>query len=186
MKLNFENRNRLTQAVAFTAHIHGTKEETRMLSMLGHCMETAEIVARLTKDEDTRVAALLHDIPEYFPGMMPVLQQRFGSDVAALCQLERTPGYMTDSGGDNWQRRKLYVINRLAGDDERRKRIFLADKLSEVRYLSLNGLEAPNARKNPSMLIWYYRSVLLALGGLKYTEPYREMETRLKELIGNA
>src|SRR5512147_662608 len=51
---------------------------------ISHCVETANILADLCLDEDTIVAALLHDVPEDTDIPLEKIQKEFGAQVATL------------------------------------------------------------------------------------------------------
>lgn len=54
------------------------------MSCVSHSLEVANILLDLKPDEDTIVAALLHDIPKTDPDALKEINKKFGSEVATL------------------------------------------------------------------------------------------------------
>lgn len=108
------------------------------------------MLAACGADEDTLVAALLHDVVEDSDTPLAAIEVDFGPAVAALIEaLTESPEI------DDWVRRKNELRAAVARAGRRAATIYAADKLTNVRELagvySVRGEAAIDLHKAPSL-----------------------------------
>jgi len=159
---------RLTDALAFTAEAFRHKHRKGSgVPYLVHLLYVTALVGEAGGDEDQIIAALLHDYLEDIPeGTEAELADRFGARVARLVVA------LSDTvvqPKPPWRERKVRYLRHLVSESEEVKLISAADKLhncsSIVRDHQVMG-DAIFERFNPDKqgTLWYYRSVVAALG----------------------
>ena len=159
---------RLSDALAFTAEAFRFKRRKGSgVPYLVHLLYVTSLVGEAGGDEDQLIAALLHDYLEDIPaGTESELAERFGVRVAQLVvALSDTVVYPKPP----WRERKVGYLQHLLTESEDVKLISAADKLhnctSIVRDYRVMG-ESIFERFTPDKAgtLWYYRSVVVALG----------------------
>jgi len=78
------SENRLEKAFDFAKNVYGERERVFGDSVFQHTIETAKILTTLKVDEETLIAALLHEVPEYSNNQYKKIEDEFGKDVATL------------------------------------------------------------------------------------------------------
>ncbi len=161
---------RFVDAVAYAAAAHaGQARKGSATPYLAHLLAVAAIVLEYGGDEETAVAALLHDVVEDAGGRprLADVRARFGEAVAAAVEgctdadtLPKPP----------WRGRKEAYLARLAGEPAAVQLVSAADKLHNARSLLADHHElgpALWARFNGGRegTLWYYRTLVDA-----YTE----------------
>jgi len=76
--------NAVREAWQFAVEAHGTQKRASGEPYVSHPLAVARILADLGLDQDSIVAALLHDIPEDTDYQLSDIEEKFGSDVAKL------------------------------------------------------------------------------------------------------
>ena len=76
--------DRLREAYRFADESHGDQARRSGEPYITHLLAVAEIMAELRLDDDTLVAALLHDVVEDTPVELDEVAERFGSEVAHM------------------------------------------------------------------------------------------------------
>ena len=123
---------RLTQAYDYAAQLHRDQRRDGALAepYVNHVIEVAARVASSpAADEDTVIAAILHDIVEDTTGTAAEIADRFGARVAALV-LE-----VTDDKTLTKEERKRRRVLSSPGKSAGAKRIKLADKAANLTSL---------------------------------------------------
>jgi len=168
---------RLLQAVDFAARKHRqqrrkNKDDTPYIN---HCVEVAHHLARVGKveDEDTLIAALLHDTIEDTDTTREEIAERFGETVAGLV------AECTDDKRLPKQERKRLQIETAPGKSRRAKLIKIADKTCNLRSI----LEDPPAmwsrQRQREYFVWAEQVVAGLLGESAALD--REVERALRE-----
>jgi GTP pyrophosphokinase len=158
---------RFVDAVAYAAAAHaGHVRKGSTVPYLAHLLAVAAIVLEYGGDEDTAVAALLHDVVEDAGGRARLadVRARFGEAVAAAVEgctdadtLPKPP----------WRGRKEAYLARLAGEPAAVQIVSAADKLHNARSLLADHHELGPAlwsRFNGGRegTLWYYRTLVAA------------------------
>ena len=123
---------RLTDAYDYAARHHRDQRRAGALAepYVNHVIEVAARVARSPDaDEDTVIAALLHDIVEDTPGTAAEIAARFGDPVAALVM------EVTDDKALPKDERKRRQVTSSPGKSPGAKRIKMADLAANVTAL---------------------------------------------------
>jgi (p)ppGpp synthase/HD superfamily hydrolase len=124
---------RLTQAYDFAARQHRDQRRDGALAepYVNHVIEVAARVARSPlADEDTVIAAILHDIVEDTDGTSAEIAALFGANVAGLV------AEVTDDKALPKAERKLRQVLSSPGKSPGAKRIKLADKAANLTALT--------------------------------------------------
>lgn len=184
--------SKFNEAVVFAAEKHdGQYRKITNQPYIFHCMEVAQIVSEMTYDEDVMIAALLHDTVEDTKTTLDELEYKFGPKVMRLVSYETEDKRKGQNKSDTWKIRKEESLLELKNcHDEDVKKIWLGDKLSNVRslyrsYLILgDNLWNSFNEKDPKNHAWYYREVVKNLDELKDYAPYKELDELVEKLFG--
>lgn len=155
----------IDDAMEFAARAHaGQFRKGTRRPYIVHPIEVADIVSTMTKDEEVRCAAVLHDTIEDCRGITwDVLKLRFGSRVADLVAQE------SEDKSLSWEERKSATICHLKEAPIEVQMIGLADKLSNMRdidrdYPVVGDMLWKRFRmQSKSAIAWYYKGVRDAL-----------------------
>lgn len=175
--------------LAFRAH-DGTMRSTGD-PYITHCVEVANILADLYLDEDTLVAALLHDVPEDTNVPLETIQKEFGDKVAELVDgVTKLSGLRL--GMEQTQAESLRKMFMAMAEEIRVVIIKLADRLHNMRTLFARPPDKQRKIARETMEI--YAPLANRLGmynirreledlSLKYIEPdeYHKIETLLAD-----
>ena len=134
--------DRFSRAFEFASVVHATqvRKGTR-IPYLSHLLAVASLVIEHGADEDTAIAALLHDAPEDRGGkpMLEQIRARFGERVADTVH-GCTDSFERQKGP--YAERKTRYVEHLAGDaSEETCLVSAADKLHNARSI-LHDLRA--------------------------------------------
>lgn len=174
---------------AFNIHIDQTRKSTRV-PYFAHVMGVTSYVLEAGGDEDTAIAALLHDTVEDGGGL-PILEQiriRFGEHVADIVD------HCTDSYTQPrppWRERKEKYLMKLPTASPEARLVSVADKLYNVRSI-IDALRMDgesiwgrfNGGKDGSL--WYYRSLLdifKSTGSDQITDEYARTIALMEQLV---
>jgi (p)ppGpp synthase/HD superfamily hydrolase len=158
---------RLTEAYDFAARHHRDQRRDGMLAepYVNHVIDVATRVATSpAADEDTVIAAILHDIIEDTKGTAAEIAARFGPRVAALV-LE-----VTDDKTLPKDERKRRQVLSSPGKSPGAKRIKLADKASNLTAL----VESPPADWDQSRRLAYIAWAEQVIAGCRGVDPVLE------------
>jgi len=178
---------RFAEALAFAAALHA--EQRRKLSgapYVAHLLAVTATVLEHGADEDTAIAALLHDAIEDQggPAARAEILRRFGPAVTAIVD------GCTDSDAQPkppWRERKEAYVARLRSAPPSVRLISAADKLHNARSI-LTAYRAhgdslwQHFRGGRAGTLWYYRAVVDALKHSGPTPLVEELECTVKDL----
>jgi GTP pyrophosphokinase len=134
---------------------------------LTHLVQVMVYVAEHGGDEDQMIAAVLHDYLEDIPGAKADdVEARFGPRVRRMVEALSDA---TTHPKPPWKERKLSYLEELRGEPAEVKLISAADKLHNARSirrdfttLGVDVFDRFTASKEETL--WYYQSVVIALG----------------------
>src|SRR6266702_5548358 len=159
---------RFDEALAFTSQVHRLQSRKGgAIPYMAHLLAVTAIVLENGGDEDTAIAALLHDTVED-QGGLPMLERvraAFGPRVAAIVM------EVSDNEGDPkppWKTRKQSFIEAVPHLSSEARLIALADKLHNVRstideFRRVGDVVWTRFHGRRDGTLWYYREVLRAL-----------------------
>ncbi len=186
-----QQTKKMKEAIQFATHAHqGAVRKGTGIPYIVHPIETMELVASMTDDEDVIVAAVLHDVVEDTACTLDEIQQHFGKRVASLVSLESEDKREGQNKTATWKIRKQEALEREKTAPREAKMIMLADKVSNMRS-SLQDFRkegdhiwAKFNMKDKKEQEWYYRSVADVLVELKDETIYQEYLEMLEEVFG--
>jgi (p)ppGpp synthase/HD superfamily hydrolase len=180
---------RFAEALTYAERLH--RNQTRKgndIPYVAHLMAVTATVLEWGGDEDTAIAALLHDAVEDQGGERTALEIRhqFGDRVADLVL------HCTDSLTEDpeqklpWLERKTAYIERLPHAGADAALITAADKLHNItaiiRDVRAHGATTLQRFAEPGRVVWYYRSVADALEGHREVAPVDEVRSAVLTL----
>ena len=157
--------SRFEEALIFAFNLHqGQTRKSIPIPYFAHLMGVTSLVLEAGGDEETAIAALLHDAVEDCGGL-PVLEEirrRFGDHVAEIVD------YCTDAYTDPkppWRERKEQYIQKIRMAPLEARLVSIADKLYNVRTvndaLRLHGEEVwERFNGGKEGTLWYYRELV--------------------------
>ena len=173
--------NRLAQAVEFAAIAHdGVYRKGTHIPYIAHCIEAAAIASTMTDQENTIIAAVLHDVVEDTSYTLEDIKERFGSAVSDLVADETEDKMRSILASESWRIRKETFLANLEHAPLQAKIISLSDKLSNMRMCLRTYEEKGDAmwlvfhQKDKREHEWYYRSIYEKIPELKDTDAYKE------------
>lgn len=182
---------RIERAYQVAAAAHAGQTRASGEPYVTHPLATAKILANLYMDEDTIIAALLHDVPEDTAVTLDELRAQFGDDVAQLVD-GVTKLSKLRYGKDQVEAESLRKMFLAMAEDIRVVLIKLADRLHNMRTLS--SLAEPKQIKIARETLEIFAPLANRLGiynirreledlSLKYLEPnkYHEIEEFLAD-----
>jgi (p)ppGpp synthase/HD superfamily hydrolase len=157
--------SRFEDGLIFAFNLHKTQSRKSIpVPYFAHLMGVASLVLEAGGDEDTAVAALLHDAVEDHGGLPTLLEIRhqFGNRVADIVDL-CTDAYQEPK--PPWRGRKEQYLAKLRYASPEARLVSVADKLYNVRTtidaLRVDGnnvWDRFNGGKEGTL--WYYRALL--------------------------
>lgn len=170
--------SRFAAALTYAAELHhGQVRKASGVPYITHLLAVAALVGEEGADEETVIAALLHDAAEDHGGRARLgdIAARFGSRVAAL--VEECSDILPEGGvKPPWEERKRSYIDRAGEKSREAQLISLADKLhnarATLRDLTLRGPESWGAfRGGRDGMIWYWHELgnIYAFSGVSPT-----------------
>ena len=183
---------KLKEAIIFATEKHfGDYRKFTKVPYITHPMEALAITAEMTEDEDTLIAAVLHDTVEDTDATIEEIRDRFGDRVAFLVGCETEKKRKDLPAADTWELRKQETIEELSRvSDVEAKKIALGDKLSNVRAMTRDyrtvgdRLWARFNQHDPEKQGWYYRGMANAMKELKDYPAWQEYDRLVTELFG--
>lgn len=163
------------------------------LPYLGHLLAVAGIVIEAGADEDTAIAALLHDAVEdqrKASGGEEGIKKRFGKRVAdivvACSDSDPRGGARRDKG--NWLLRKEQYVADLPSKSPDVLLVSLADKIHNARAIVADlrvhhGLVWARFRGGKTGTLWYYRSLCHAFRASRANRMHRDLVDELDRLV---
>ena len=168
------NSPRFRYAFEYAAAVHAADlRKGTKAPYLSHLLEVCAIVIRYGGNEDTAIAALLHDAAEDHGGQPRLvdIQRNFGKTVTSIVE-ECTDS--TTRPKQPWEIRKRNYVKHIPGASRGGLLVSAADKLSNVRAILADhyaiGDEVYKRFKRPKRrTLWYYNALSKAftahLGG---------------------
>ncbi len=129
------NTERIERAYRVAERAHAGQMRASGEPYVTHPLATAKILTDLYMDEDTIIAALLHDVPEDTLVTLEELREQFGDDVAQLVD-GVTKLSQLRYGQDQVEAESLRKMFLAMADDIRVVLIKLADRLHNMRTLA--------------------------------------------------
>lgn len=193
------NTSIVDQAVSFACRAHaGAVRKGTDIPYVVHPIEVMKIVCGLTKDEEVRAAAVLHDTVEDTPVTKAELEELFGERIAELVASESENKREGTPEEETWRIRKGETLEHLERASIDAKIICLGDKLANMRDIARDYEEkgdelwerfnAPEDGKGlpgkAANLGWYYRGVAARLeGALGHTPAWRELDGLVRKVF---
>ncbi|GIX03201.1 MAG: hypothetical protein KatS3mg113_0207 [Planctomycetaceae bacterium] len=141
----------------------GAERRHRGVPYLAHVLAVSSLVLEYGGDEDTAVAALLHDVVEDAGGeaVIPELRRKFGERIAeyVLACSDRITSELPP-----WRERKRAFLERVAQSGPPVQLIVLCDKLHNLRsllivYRELGETMWQSYRGGREGSLWYYAQI---------------------------
>ena len=183
--------NRIEEAISYALKMHaGQARKASPIPYIMHPMEAGVIAASLTDDEDTIIAAILHDTVEDTPATLEDLRTRFGDRVAEIVAAETENKRDDRPKSETWQIRKEESLAEFRTvTDPAIRIVWLSDKLSNVRSLYRNYLvEGDRAfshfnMKDKARHGWYYHSIVDILSDMSDRSAWRELKAMVDAIF---
>lgn len=167
---------RIDRAIQISArlHRHQVRKDKHETPYSSHPFAVMFIASKYTKDEDTLVAALLHDVLEDvelpYEEKENIIRNEFGEKVLNIVHgvtEDKDPLYKK-RGMDEWKRVRVKYVENLKTAPEESLYISAADKIHNLMSLSVNleeeGEEFWKKMANPPEgRDWFYREVFAVL-----------------------
>lgn len=182
-----ELTTRFTGAVAYAARLHAQqKRKGTERPYIAHLLAVASIVLDHGGDEDTAIAALLHDAVEDQGGRprLAEIRRKFGARVARI--VDGCTDAYTDPKPP-WRPRKERYIAHLAEALAEVRLVSAADKLHNAREILADYRRIGDAlwsrfQGGKEGTLWYYRALLEALRQAGTSPLVEEIERVVTEL----
>lgn len=181
----------LDRAIVFALRAHaGTERRGKGFPYIVHPLETVEIVATMTADQELLAAAALHDTVEDTDVTIEQIREEFGEHIASLVEAESDIKVTGVSKEESWRIRKQAAIDRLAAAPLDAKMVALGDKLSNMRAIARDYSEQGDALWNLFRMKdrkdheWHYRGLAASLRELQDTFAYKEFEQLINQVFG--
>jgi len=188
-KGNWMLTDRFADAITFAEKAH--REQRRKgndIPYIAHLMAVTATVLEWGGDEDTAIAALLHDAIEDQGGepMAEEIRSRFGDRVVDMV-LHCTDSTSSDPATKApWEVRKTAYLARLATAGAEAALITAADKIhnltATIRDVRAQGSAALDRFARPDRLVWYYASVADAIAPHAGHVPLNELREAVATL----
>ena len=176
---------------AIDAH-HNTERRGKGFPYIIHAMEAAEIVSRMTTDQELLAAAMLHDVLEDTDVTEEELRKAFGDRITELVLGESDQKVPDLSETASWVERKKFAIDRLKTESREAKMVALGDKLSNMRAIARDYEEKGDAlwaifhAPEPKLHRWHYEGLLDSLSELEGEGPYEEFKQLVHDTFSKA
>jgi hypothetical protein len=175
----------IQQAINYATEKHAwQKRKGTEIPYITHPLKVMEILEKNGCSNNVIIAGVLHDTLEDTNAKPEEIEELFGSDVLAIVRSE------TEDKTKSWKERKSHTIEHLKSASLEVKLVCCADKLANLRDMSLdfskigNKLwERFNAPNGKADIAWYYTEVKKTLDGLKNFGMYSEYCRLLKTLF---
>ncbi|GJM02480.1 MAG: GTP pyrophosphokinase [Rhodomicrobium sp.] len=141
------DKSRLELAYDFARKSHGTQTRASGEPYITHPLQVADILAELKLDEDTIIAALLHDTIEDTPATREEIDKLFGESVGALVEGVTKLGKLNLVSKKAEQAENFRKLLIAISSDVRVLLIKMADRLHNMRTLEF---VQPSTRKRIS------------------------------------
>ncbi len=184
-----EFARRYSKAMAYAAKKHATQiRKGTNAPYISHPIAVSSLVLENGGNEDEAIAALLHDVAEDCGGQpaLDKIRRKFGKKVARIVE------GCTDTLEEPkpaWRERKEKYLVHLRKADKSVAIVSAADKfhnarsiLSDYRALGEKMWEQKKFGGGKAGLLWYYRSLVEALGGRAPKHLVAELDLVVSEI----
>jgi len=176
--------DRFADALAFAAelHLHQVRKGTD-IPYVSHLLAVTSLALEHGADEDTAIAAVLHDAIEDqgSDDLAPKIALRFGTRVLAMVEACSDASAAAGGAKPPWRARKQAYIDKLASAPAEACLIIACDKVHNLRCLigdlERDGLETLDRFNAPGELGWYYGAVADALAARGERGPVAELQS---------
>ena len=186
--------DRFVEAVKLAAHLHRNQARKGSdVPYLSHLLRVAGLVLEFGADEDTAIAAMLHDAVEDQGGLETAVQIRkqFGPRVERFVLGCSDSVTGTDQPKRPWRERKESMIACIDDFGPETQLIIACDKLDNMRstlkeYPQVGADLWQRFSGGRDGTLWYYRGMINALreaGGCPVLDELEYTFNRLKQLI---
>ncbi|NUM25706.1 MAG: bifunctional (p)ppGpp synthetase/guanosine-3',5'-bis(diphosphate) 3'-pyrophosphohydrolase [Candidatus Buchananbacteria bacterium] len=153
-------------AYEFAEEAHKTQNRKSGEPYINHPLRTAITVAKLGLDQDTVIAALLHDVPEDTTYSLVEVEKNFGEDIAKLVGGISKLGIIKYRGMEKYAEnlRKMFIS---MAQDIRIILIKMADRLDNLRSLEALPKEKQKRIAQESLEIYAPIANRLGMGQIK-------------------
>ncbi|MGI0495599.1 HD domain-containing protein [Alkalinema pantanalense CENA528] len=180
--------DRFPQALTYAHQLHAQQyRKGSKIPYISHLLSVAALVLEDGGDEDSAIAALLHDAIEDQGGATTreVIRQQFGDRVTHLIDT-CTESDITPK--PPWKHRKTQYLEQLKTASDDAIRIILADKLHNARSIHRDLQTHPDQtwqkfNASPSDIRWFYQSCLTILQQRSQSPMVKELQQILKQWI---
>jgi len=156
---------RFEDAMLYAARLHANQHrKTNQTPYIAHLFAVTAMVMEAGGDEDTSIAALLHDSVEDQGGIetLEKIKERFGNKVARIVE-ECTDAFTHPK--PPWRERKLAHIERIKTCSSEALLVILADKVHNSRamladYDNLGESIWDKFKGGRDGTLWYYKSLM--------------------------
>ncbi|MDD5167219.1 MAG: HD domain-containing protein [Syntrophales bacterium] len=194
--MNERDRIRLTARLqrainaASRLHLGQVRKGDGDLPFISHPFAVAWIVGCYTSNEDTLVAALLHDVLEDVPNYYyEDLKRDFGGAVAGIVRElseDKDPNVVSDARA-TWEHRKSRYLKQLANSSNSALLISAADKIHNLQSMIMAYDEQGDGlwekfNSPPEKKLWFYEEVLKILTVRLHSGIVRELKEELEKL----
>ncbi len=179
--------SRFNEALTYAANLH--REQARKgteIPYISHLLAVAGLVLEQGGDEDTAIAALLHDAVEDQGGEATLreISSRFGARVAGIVSACSDADTIPKPP---WKARKDAYIDSLPHKDEATLLVSLADKVHNARailldYRSMGESLWGRFTGGREGTLWYYRKLLDGFQGRTPAPLWEELDRVVNEL----
>ena len=186
---------RFIEAIQFAHSLHAsqTRKSPFHIPYIGHLLRVSGLTIEYQADEDTAIAALLHDSVEDQGGVdiAHQIELKFGKTVANYV-LDCSDSVREKSEAKApWKERKETYIQRLKVAPPQSRLISACDKLDNLRCsISLYRVQGPdfwsNFNSNQDDFLWYYMTIIDVLeevGGCPALADLKDAYTQFVQLI---
>ena len=148
------NMERVRDAYEFAAASHSQQKRRDGSPYVTHCLATAEIIAEQGLDEDSVVAALLHDVIEDTPVTHDDVKRRFGATVADIVEGVTKLTRVQWTSHEEEQAENLRKMLMAMAKDIRVILIKIADRLHNMRTMDYQSGEKQLIKSAETMEIY--------------------------------
>ena len=153
--------------LAYTLHAKQTRKSPFQIPYIGHLLRVSGLTIEYQADEDTAIAALLHDSVEDQGGMetAKLIRDKFGDRVAGFVLDCSDSTRQKKQAKAPWKERKEAYINHLKVAPQESRLISACDKLDNLRCsISSFRVQGPafwtNFNSNQDDFLWYYMTII--------------------------
>lgn len=179
--------------LAHTLHAKQTRKASVQIPYIGHLLRVSGLTIEYKADEDTAIAALLHDAVEDQGGMetAELIREKFGDRVVGfVLDCSDSTGPKTEKKAP-WKQRKEAYINHLKIAPPESRLISSCDKLDNLRCsITSYRVHGPNFwthfNSNQDDFLWYYMTVIDVLeevGACPALDDLKDAYTQFVQLI---